>query len=595
LPIRLITIVMLVAIALGLWSLYPTFRLYFMMPGQEQALNQKFARAVSRDDSLRVQAEMAAFQKEKLGAHKRSIHLGLDLSGGMHITLEVDKSKLSAEEARDAADRALEVVRNRVDQFGVFEPVVQRAGRDRIVVQLPGVDRERAKNLIGQTAQLRFQLVQEERNAYDALKTIDDKLRGVAPESLKKDTGKVSDATKAAKKDTARSLAFLDTMKKDTATPVTTGVEDIGTFLSYVQSIGGDFGVDEGDFPVFRQLLGTSKQFWPQGYEFLFGPPEDYEGRPVRRLYMLKAEPEMYGSAIKDARPSPYEGSEPGLQNTWIVSLKLARKDAAVFAQVTGRNIGRRLAIVLDNVVKSAPVIQSRIPDGNAMITTNDVNPDDARDLAIVLRTGALPAPVNIVEERSVGPSLGRDSIRRGILAGLIGAAAVVLFMLIYYSAGGLLADLALVLNLFFLLVVLAGFRATLSLPGLAGIALTIGMAVDANILILERMREELRRLTGLRGTYTDMERGKEERHVSRVSAVVLETGYNRALATIIDSNATTIITAMALFFIGSGPIRGFAITLTAGLVINVFTAVFVTRAIYDWWLRRFEVAELRI
>ncbi len=283
----------------------------------------------------------------------------------------------------------------------------------------------------------------------------------------------------------------------------------------------------------------------------------------------------MLGSAIKDARPAPYQGSEPGLANTWIVSLKLGRKEAAVFAQVTGRNVGRRLAIVLDNVVKSAPVIQNRIPDGNAMITTNDVNPDDARDLAIVLRSGALPAPVNIVEERSVGASLGKDAIRRGIIASLIGAAAVVVFMILYYAVGGALADIALTLNILFLLAVLAGLRATLTLPGLAGIALTIGMAVDANVLVFERIREELRS--------------------GKTNLAAVDTGYARALVTIVDSNATTIITAIALYFVGTGAIRGFAITLITGLVINVITAVFVTRWVFDWWLSRFQVRKLRI
>jgi protein-export membrane protein SecD len=354
------------------------------------------------------------------------------------------------------------------------------------------------------------------------------------------------------------------------------GEEETGSFLSYVRTIGRDFGVDESDYQEFKRLLEGTREYWPDGYEFLFGSPEEFEGRGVRRLYMMKAEPEMYGSAIKDARPAPYQGSSPSMMNTWIVSLKLERKDAVKFSQVTGRNIGRRLAIVLDGVVKSAPVIESRIPpDGNAMITTNDVNPDDARDLAIVLRSGALPAPVEIVEERSVGPSLGNDSIRRGVMAGLVGALAVLLFMLIYYSAGGVLANMALIFNVFFLRAILSGLRATLTLPGLAGIALTIGMAVDANVLVFERIREELR--------------------AGKTTMAAVDTGYDRALVTIIDANVTTVITAIALYFIGSGPIRGFAITLITGLVINVITAVFLTRFVFDWFLSRFEVKKLRI
>jgi protein-export membrane protein SecD len=570
--VRIKLAVFVAAVALAIWSLVPTYQLYFVLPGQERALTAKLARAVTSDDSARVHVEMVEFQQHKASIHKRSLHLGLDLVGGMQLTLEVDKSKLSADEAADAGDRALEVIRNRVDQFGVFEPIIQKVGRDRILVQLPGVDRERAKNLIGQTAQLKFQLVQEERATYDALKALDDKLKS-APAA---DTGHPAkpDTARKVKADTSRLPALLDTAQKDTGLAATRQPEE-GTLLGYVRTVGGDFAVDDRDYPEFKALLERARLFWPAGYEFLFGPSEVREGSPVRRLYMLKAEPEMLGSAIKDARPAPYQGSEPGLANTWIVSLKLGRKDAAVFAQVTGRNIGRRLAIVLDNVVKSAPVIQTRIPDGNAMITTNEVNPDESRDLAIVLRSGALPAPVNIVEERSVGASLGSDSIRRGILACLIGAAVVVVFMIVYYSVAGVLADFALVFNVFFLLAVMAGLRSTMTLPGIAALALTIGMAVDANVLVFERIREELR--------------------WGKTVMAAVDAGYDRALVTIIDANATTIITAIALYFIGSGPIRGFATTLAVGLVINVITAVFVTRFIFDWWLARFEVRKLRI
>lgn len=564
--------VFVAAVALGIWSLIPTYQLYFVLPGQEQALKARLARAATADDSARVQIEVADFQRRKVGIHKRALHLGLDLVGGMQLTLEVDKSKLSADEASDAGDRALEVIRNRVDQFGVFEPIIQKVGRDRILIQLPGADRERAKNLIGQTAQLKFQIVQEERATYDALKALDDKQKA-GPGA---DTGRAAQAETAPKvaPDTSGLKALLDAAPEDTGMAAVGEAEE-GTLLGFVRTIGGDFGVDDRDYPEFKMLLERARSYWPEGYEFQFGPSEAVEGSPVRRLYMLKAEPEMLGSAIKDARPAPYQGSEPGLANTWIVSLKLGRKDAAVFAQVTGRNIGRRLAIVLDNVVKSAPVIQSRIPDGNAMITTNEVNPDESRDLAIVLRSGALPAPVNIVEERSVGASLGSDSIRRGILASLIGALGVVVFMVIYYSVAGVLADFALVFNIFFLLAILAGLRATMTLPGLAAMALTIGMAVDANVLVFERIREELR--------------------WGKTVMAAVDSGYDRAFVTIIDANATTIITAIALYFVGSGPIRGFATTLAAGLVINVITAVFLTRFIFDWWLTRFEVKKLRI
>jgi protein-export membrane protein SecD len=570
--IRVKFIGLLVVIALSIWALYPTYRLYSAIPKQEKALTERLARATNKDDSGRVALEIAELQNVKGSVHKRSLNLGLDIVGGMHLTLEVDKSKLSAEDAKDAGDRALEVIRNRVDEFGVFEPVIQKVGRDRILVQLPGVDRERAKNLIGQTAQLKFQLVQEERATYDALRAVDEK----AKVGSGADTGKAAkaEAAPSVESDTSALKAMLDTTGKDTGLAAAGEIEE-GALLSYVRTTGGECSIDERDYAEFKMLLERARPHWPEGYEFLFGPSEAVEGSPVRRLYMLKAEPEMLGSAIKNARPAPHPGSEPGQANTWIVQLDLGRKEAAVFAQVTGRNIGRWLAIVLDNVVKSAPVIESRIPDGHAMITTNDVNPDESRDLAIVLRSGALPAPVRIVEERSVGASLGSDSIRRGILAALVGSLAVVLFMIIYYSVGGVLAVVALALNIFFLLAVLAGLRATLTLPGLAGIALTIGMAVDANVLVFERIREEMR--------------------AGKTNLAAVDTGYARAFVTIIDSNATTIITAIALYFVGTGAIRGFAITLTAGLIINVLTAVIVTRWIFDWWLSRFHVNKLRV
>jgi protein-export membrane protein SecD len=552
--------ILVVALGLGAWSLIPTYQLYFQMPRAERALRDKLARATTRNDSLKVEIEIGRHQKQLASLHKRAVHLGLDLVGGMHLVLEVDKTGLSREDARDAADRALEVIHNRIDEFGVYEPIIQKIGQDRILVQLPGVDRDRAKGLIGQTAQLKFQLVAEERVAYDALKKMDEKrVTGVPAAAAEADE-----------------LPGADSAAADTGFADIGGDDEVGALLSFVRTIGGDFGIDDADYPEFRRLVESSRPFWPDGHEFLFGSVEEHEGRDVRRLYMLKAEPEMLGSAIKDARPAPYQGSDPSLMNTWIVNLKLERKEANDFAQVTGRNIGRKLAIVLDNVVKSAPVIQSRIPpDAGAMITTNDVNPDEARDLAIVLRSGALPAPVVIVEERSVGPSLGNDSIRQGILAGLVGALAVLLFMVIYYGVGGVLADFALVFNIFFLLAVLAGLRATLTLPGLAGIALTIGMAVDANVLVFERIREELRG--------------------GKTTLAAVDTGYDRALVTIIDANATTVITALALYFMGSGPIRGFAITLIAGLIINVITAVFLTRFVFDWFLSRFEIRKLRI
>ncbi len=228
---------LIVLVALALWALYPTYQLHFEMPGQERALQEELSLAQTRSDSARVQVKSGELANRKTGAHKRALHLGLDLVGGMHLVLEVDKSKLSADDARDAGDRALEVIRNRVDQFGVFEPVIQKAGRDRILIQLPGVDRDRAKSLIGQTAQLKFQLVLEERAAYDVLKTVDDRLKAVALGS-----------------DSAGGLADSVRVGGDSAREVLGDEAEEGSFLSYIQTVGSDFGVDESDMPEFRVL-----------------------------------------------------------------------------------------------------------------------------------------------------------------------------------------------------------------------------------------------------------------------------------------------------------------------------------------------------
>jgi protein-export membrane protein SecD len=536
--VRIKIAIFIAAIILGLYSLYPTYQLYKEVPSKEAVIAKRLNQALTKDDSLRVNVERAQLEQEKAMVHKKALHLGLDLVGGMHLTLEVDKSKLSKEEAKDAGDRALAVIRNRIDQFGVFEPVIQKIGEDRILVQLPGVDRDRAKGLIGQTALLEFKLVQEPRQTDEILKKIDDHYRRRANED--------------------------------------TTLKEQGQFLDYVINVEKtDYGVEETDYPAFEKMLTEADSLVPPEYEFVFGPAESFEGRSIRRLYLLKKEPELTGSAISEAHPSPYGGSDPNLASTWIVSLKLTRKDAGRFASITGRNVGKRLAIVLDNVVRSAPVIRERIPGGEAMITTGDVNPDKSKDLAILLRSGALPAPVITVEERSVGPSLGHDSISKGIRASIIGSIIVFIIMILVYSLSGVVADIGLLFNIFFLLAVLAGIRATLTLGGLAGIALTIGMSVDANVLIFERIREELRWGKTLRAA--------------------IENGYKRAFVTIMDSNLTTVIAVIPLYIWGSGSIKGFATTLIIGLVINILTAVYLTRVVYDFALAQFDIKKLRI
>jgi protein-export membrane protein SecD len=321
-------------------------------------------------------------------------------------------------------------------------------------------------------------------------------------------------------------------------------------------------------------------------YHFFFGPRERAQGGDMRNLYLLRREPELStadGKLIDKAYARIYQGSDnPRAANTFIVDFTLSRTANAKynpvtrFATTTQRYVTKRMAIVLDSVVQSAPVIESKIPDGSGMITTGDVSGEKARDLAIVLATGSMQAPLRIESAERIGPSLGADSIKRGINAVLIGSILVILFMVIYYSLSGVLAVFAMGMNMLYLFGILGGvMHATLSLPGLAGMALTVGMAVDANVLIMERIREELKWGKSIRAA--------------------IENGYARALVTILDSNITTIISAIALYVLGSGPIRGFATTLTLGLVLNVITAVYLTRLVYDFALVQFPIQRLRI
>ena len=359
-----------------------------------------------------------------------------------------------------AVEQALETIRNRVDEFGVAEPTIQRTGTDGILIQLPGVqDPARAKSLIGKTAQLEFHLLAQDANA--------------------------------------------------------------------------------------------------AGVKRMFGSEVDPVTHTVREVpYSLEPTVLMTGEVISDARHRPGQMGEAP-----YVAITLTSPGATLFERITGDNVGRRMAIVLDGKVQSAPVIQDRIGGGRAVIT-GSFTLDEARDLALVLRAGALPAPVVIAEERTVGPSLGRDSIAAGTRSFVIGAALVVLFMMIYYRMAGVVADAAVLVNVLLILACLAGFRGVLTLPGIAGIVLTLGMAVDANVLINERIREELRR--------------------GQTAHAALDAGYSKALPAIMDSNITTLLSGLILFQFGSGPVKGFALTLCIGIISTLYTAVFCSRALHD-------------
>ncbi|MFQ6111132.1 MAG: protein translocase subunit SecD [Nitrospinota bacterium] len=384
---------------------------------------------------------------------------------------------------RNAVDQALETIRNRIDQFGVAEPTLQRQGERRLIIQLPGLkDPERAKALIGKTALLEFKLVDEDGDLEKALK------------------GEV-----------------------------------------------------------------------PRGDVILYEVVKDRETGQVTRKtpYLLKKQTALTGHSLTDARVEIGDRfSEP------YVSISFDSTGARVFDRITAANVGRRLAIVLDGVVYSAPVIQERISGGRAQITGR-FTLEEARDLAIALRAGALPAPVKVLEERNVGPSLGRDSVRMGVISIIVGGILVLAFMVFYYKVSGLIADFVLILNLIILLGALGGLGATLTLPGIAGIILTVGMAVDANVLIFERIREELRLGKTVRGA--------------------VESGYGKAFLTIMDAQITTLIAAIVLFQFGTGPVKGFAVTLSIGILSSLFTAIFVSRTIFDIWLSRRQVRALSI
>lgn len=564
-------LVVSVAILAAAWYLWPTVRYYSMSTAERDA---------------RQQEDPVAWERQKEGA----IQLGLDLQGGMHLVLELDQSDRSftGEEQTDAIDRALEIIRNRVDQFGVSEPLIQKIGDERIIIELPGIqDQERAKSLVQQAAYLEFKLVVDGQDAFDQIEAVDAALGGreiPADTPAPADTGSQLADTSGQVADTSagRTLEDLtggpapggpDTTAAGLATQ---GDRPLSALLQTIPrgNDQNDFLVPESEVPRVRAMLADSAAALAlePGYEWLWGgePQTFSDGRSYRTLYIVHEEPLMTGEAVATASA----GFDTQMTNQPIVSLEMTSDGGRQFGDVTRAHVNERLAIVLDEVVRMAPNIRQPIGDGRAQIEGFD-SVEEARDIAIVLRAGALPAPLDIIEERTVGPSLGADSIRAGKIAGSLGLLIVVTFMVFYYRGSGLIADVALVLNLVFVLAALAAFGATLTLPGIAGLILTVGMAVDANVLIFERVREELA--------------------LGKTVRAAVDAGYDRAFVTILDAQITTLIAAAVLFQFGTGPVKGFAVVLTIGIVSSIFTAVFVTRTIFDTWLTRSPATELSI
>jgi SecD/SecF fusion protein len=514
--IGLIVLLILVSV----WELYPSVK-YFRLSDQEKSM-------------------MDPGKLEKL--RTKALNLGLDLQGGIHLVMEVDTKGMDAKQIPDAVDRAITVISNRVDQFGLVEPVVQKQGTNRIIIELPGMrDVERAKKLIGTTARLEFKLLKSDQD----IKFLTDKL------DLYFSGAKDSSLTSTALSDTSKELAGLEKQKKFTG------------MLQYTQTGGEpsfDMLVKPDDVPRVKALLNdpnVQKIIESSGGVFLWGPEKAREDG-LRELFLLNSASEMTGEKIADARATAGSGMNAG---QFEVQMENTKDGAREWARITGANIGKRLAIVLDSTVYSAPRIMDRISGGTSQITGN-FSTDEARDLALVLRSGALPASVQILEDRTVGPSLGADSIRDSKQAFLIAMIAIIAFMLIYYMGQGTIAIIALFLNALFILAYLAFFRATLTLPGMAGIILTMGMAVDANVLVFERIREELR--------------------LGNTSRVAIDNGYFRARWTILDSNITTFLTGVILYNFGTGPIKGFALTLMVGIVSTVFTGLVASKVFTD-------------
>jgi preprotein translocase subunit SecD len=519
---------------------------------------------------------------------------GLDLQGGMYLALEVDDSKqaIAASDKKEAIDRALKTVRSRIEGFGVSEPVVQKQGDDRIVVQLPGIqDRERAERLMQNQAFLQFKITDKTQALERDLPKLDQviKQRGLSRKS--DTTSKAQAATKGlqglltqadtskkvelplGKTDSAKKLAAAgkgaaktDTTKKDTLNADSLKLQAGGAFSSLLQQgdTPGGFYVANDNVPTLDGYLADSavKSALPPGKEFLPGTDSAMlGGKLYKAYYLVDAKPIITGDYLKDARPN-----QQALEGT-VVEFTLSNEGGRRFRNETGKHIGDYMAIILDDRVQGRPpVIQSAIST-RGQITMGGKSLADAQDLALVLRAGALPVPLRVAEVRSIGPSLGQDSINKGLRASLIAVALVVIIMLVYYRFSGLLAVIALGLYVLYTLAALAGFDAVLTLPGIAGFVLSIGIAVDANVLIFERIREEL-------------VRGKTVR-------TAIDEGFRHAMPAIVDSNVSTILTAAVLYQYGTGPVKGFAVTLIAGIAASLFTSIFVVRTFYMIWLNR--------
>jgi len=509
-----------------------------------------------------IRVEDAAGHMKDSVVRQMPISLGLDLQGGIHLALEVDQSKGPVPDPAEAIRRAERVVRTRINEFGTMEPVVQIVGANRLIVELPGEkDPARAKGIIQRTAFLEFRITDMKNLFRDAIPEMDKALRAAGVRAASAAPGSAvsqlfgGDTSKAKGKAKGKTPAADTTQSQ--AGPLSA--------LLYQGQLPGEFLVPEEQVPAAESLLARPEvqRLMPRGLDLKWGTEVESRGaRSYRALYAVDQKPIITGEELEKAA-----ARRDQMTNQSVVDFVLSRRGGRIFERETARHVNDYMAIILDGRVQGGPpVIKSEIGQ-RGQIELGNKTLQDANDLALVLRAGALPAPLTIVEERTIGPSLGRDSINDGIRAGIVGVLLVVVIMVVYYRLSGLLAVLALGLYALFTLGGLAGFGFTLTLPGLAGLALSVGIATDANVLIFERIREELQ-------------------HGKLVRTAVDE-GFQHAMSAIIDSNVSTALTAFILYLVGTGPVQGFAITLIIGIAASMVTAVFVVRTFYMIWLQR--------
>ena len=542
--------------------------------------------------------EKKTFLKENPKIASKSINFGLDLAGGTAITLEIDKSGVKGDDIKDIQEQSLEIIRNRVDQYGLSEPQISPSGDDRIVVELAGVDDSTAKALVGSTAKLEFKILAEAEKFTQVVGLIDQYLTRqttdiVADSAATDSTAKDSTVAKAdSAKDTTKILSDDELLgkapaaevaatdsAKDSAQVEAQPASEVGIALSaYYMSFGNGGFIAEENVEKVKKLLETEgvQKLIPRDVAFAFGsglePVQRDSKIKAKRLYLLKRRAEMAGDDVSDARP--YRVGDGTNAGEVAVSLKFSGIGPKKFSAVTAANIGKQMAIVLDNQVISAPVIRDRIPNGEAQITGLD-DMAEANRLAVVLRAGALKAPMKIIESRSVGATLGEENIVQGFGSGAIGLILCLVFMVAYYRLGGLIASFGMVINTLVTAAVMSVFNATLTLPGIAGFILVVGMSLDANVIIYERIREEIK--NGL------------------TARAAVAKGYDRAFSAILDSNLTTVLTGLILYKIGTGSVKGFGLTLTIGILTSLFCAITVTRAILDWKLAKRDATTLSI